>query len=188
MSIPQRLSALLAEQAHRSFVGREGELALLEGLVGPSGEARVVHVHGDAGIGKSALVAASLERMRAAGAATVKLDCRSIEPTERGLVEALGEYDVDATAARLGALGGTVVLTLDHFEVFRLMDTWLRRVLAPALEEHVRLLLVGREPPVAAWFRLGGPLPQRRARPAGGWRGPSCCSVAAAICPTRRGG
>jgi hypothetical protein len=152
---------LIVEQASRFFVGREDELAVVEGLLGPGGEARVVHLHGDAGIGKSALTAVLLERLRAKGAATVTLDCRSIEPTERGLLEALAtatrsdEQGVDAIVARLGSLGGTVVLTLDHFEVFRLMDTWLRQVLVPALDEHVRVLLVGREAPVAAWFSAG---------------------------------
>ena len=35
------------------------------------------------------------------------------------------------------------------------MDTWLRQVLVPALDEHVRVLQVGREAPVAAWFGAG---------------------------------
>jgi hypothetical protein len=89
MSTRRPIGAVLAEQAHRSFVGRSGQLRLLEELVGPSGEARVVYLHGDAGIGKSALLAAFLERMQVAGAAVAMLDCRSIEPTEPGLVEAL---------------------------------------------------------------------------------------------------
>jgi hypothetical protein len=155
MSIPQRLGDLVAEHASRSFVGRGEELAMLEGLVGPAGDASVVHLHGDAGIGKSALVDALLDRLRLTGAATAKLDCRSIEPTERGLLDALASGSVDAAAARLGTLGPAVVLALDHFEVFRLMDTWLRHALAPALDEHVRVLLVGREAPVAAWFGAG---------------------------------
>ena len=161
MSISQRLGDVVAERARRSFVGREEELAMLEDLVGPAGEASVVHVHGDAGIGKSALVARLLARLEMTGAATVALDCRSIEPTERGLIEALAmvseseEHDVDAIVAGLGSLGGPVVVTLDHFEVFRLMDTWLRQVLVPALDEDVRVLLVGREAPVGAWFGAG---------------------------------
>jgi hypothetical protein len=48
-----------------------------------------------------------------------------------------------------------VVLALDHLEVFRLMDTWLRQVLVPELDERVRVVLAGREPSVAAWFAAG---------------------------------
>ncbi len=128
--------------------------------MGAGGDVRVVHVHGDAGIGKSALLLAFLERMRTNGATTVRLDCRSVEPTERGLLDALdptwgADHDVDATAGRLSRLDDTVVLALDHFEVFRLMDTWLRQELVPRLDEGVRVVLVGREAPVAAWFAAG---------------------------------
>ena len=158
----QPLGTLLADSESRSFVGRGGELALLESLVGPAGAARVVHVHGDAGVGKSALVSAFCKRMRAAGAATVELDCRTIEPTERGLLGVLAAAtrcdleDVPEIAARLASRDSTVVLlTLDHFEVFRLMDTWLRQAFLPALDGRVRVILSGREAPVAAWFGTG---------------------------------
>ena len=52
------------------------------------------------------------------------------------------------------------MLVLDHYEVFRLMDTWLRQVLVPALPDSARLLLASREQPVAAWFAVAG-FPQR---------------------------
>ena len=52
------------------------------------------------------------------------------------------------------AIPGSVVLVLDHYEVFRLMDTWLRQVLVPALPVTVGLVLAGRERPVAGWFRV----------------------------------
>ena len=49
---------------------------------------------------------------------------------------------------------GPLVLVLDHYEVFRLMDTWLRQVLVPAIPSTVGLVLAGRERPVAGWFRV----------------------------------
>ena len=127
----------------RSFVGRQLELSALEDFV-RSGDEGVALVHGIAGMGKSTLVAALADRLEEAGIEVVVLDCRTIEPTERGLLGALG---VDEPDEKL-----PTVLVLDHYEVFRLMDTWLRQVLAPTLEAESRLLLVGREPPVAAWF------------------------------------
>lgn len=155
------MGTLLAERASQSFVGRSEELAELDALAGPGGEALVVHLHGDAGVGKSALLQVFLDRMRGAGATAVQLDCRSIEPTEGGFLEALAlatggdERNTDALATRLSALDEAVVLALDHYEVFRLMDTWLRQVFVPVLEEHVRVILAGREAPVAAWFGAG---------------------------------
>lgn len=120
--------------------------------------ARVLYLHGIAGIGKSALLAVFLERLRATGASVVYLDCRTVEPTERGWLAAAGQVDsVDALLRRLGELPQPVVLALDHYELYRLMDTWLRRVLVPSLPPGGQLVLSGREPPVAGWFAdLGG--------------------------------
>ena len=47
-----------------------------------------------------------------------------------------------------------VVLAFDHYELFRLMDTWLRQVLVPLLPPTASVLLAGRERPVGAWFAL----------------------------------
>jgi hypothetical protein len=137
----------------RSFVGRERELSALEGLV-RSGDQAVLYVHGIAGIGKSVLIRALADRLAAAGVEVPCLDCRTIEPTERGLLSALGVDDVHA--AHRDGEGLPTLLVLDHYEVFRLMDTWLRHELVPSLPEHTRLLLSGREPPVAAWFSIAG--------------------------------
>jgi hypothetical protein len=48
-------------------------------------------------------------------------------------------------------LGNRVVLALDNYEVFRLMNSWLRQVFVPLLGDTVRVLLFGRQPPVPAW-------------------------------------
>lgn len=135
----------------RSVVGREEELSTLEDLV-LSGDQAVIYVHGIAGIGKSVLIRALAGRLAATGAQVLCLDCRTIEPTERGLLSALGVDDVHATHRDGEAL--PTLLVLDHYEVFRLMDTWIRQELVPSLLEHSRLLLSGREPPVAAWFSV----------------------------------
>ena len=47
-----------------------------------------------------------------------------------------------------------VVLCVDHYEVLRLLDTWLRQAVTPALPENVAMLLAGREAPNRAWSRL----------------------------------
>lgn len=136
----------------RTFVGRERELARLVEL-----NARVAFVHGIPGIGKSSFLGAYLGRVQSAGGATILLDCRAIEPTERGFLEATaaavgGEPGLDEVAEALRVQRAPAVLALDHYEVFRLMDTWLRDRLVPVLPDHVSLVLAGREPPVAAWF------------------------------------
>src|SRR6202044_61937 len=71
-----------------AVVGRQGEGAVLLDLA-ERDRPLVVAVHGIAGIGKSALLAAFAEDARAQGAAVVSLDCGGIEPTERGFLAAL---------------------------------------------------------------------------------------------------
>src|SRR6516164_5436005 len=81
------LRTLLGARA-AAVVGRRAERAVLLDLA-ERDRPLVVAVHGIAGIGKSALLAAFAEDARAHGAAVVSLDCGGIEPTERGFLAAL---------------------------------------------------------------------------------------------------
>src|SRR5688572_16179211 len=157
----QTIRQLIDEQA-TWLVGRDNEMVVLRRLLGEGGPL-VVFVHGIAGIGKSALVEAFGVEARAAGATVLRLDCRSIEPTERGFLAALegitgGELTTaEAAASRLGMLGEPVVLVLDTYELLRLLDPWLRQAFLPALSDKIRIVLSGREPPMTGWpSSLGG--------------------------------
>jgi hypothetical protein len=156
-----RVKDLLAERSSNAFVGRAEELKTLTGMLG-SGP-RVMFVYGIAGIGKSTLLEVFTEKARASGASIVSLDSGAIEPTERGFLHELGgaigeaaATTPEATAERLASIGTRVLLTLDNYEVFRLMDTWLRRVFIPLLSDHVRVIFVGRDRPIMAWLVAPG--------------------------------
>lgn len=159
--MPRRIRDLLAQRATEGFVGRTQELALLLQCLEEEGPL-LVFVHGIGGIGKSSLLDAFAAEARAHGTTVVRLDCRAIEPTERGFLHALGAAIGDDAATpeeaaeRLGHLGDPIVLALDTYEVFRLMDTWLRQAFVPALTDNVRMLFFGREAPVAAWLTAPG--------------------------------
>jgi hypothetical protein len=152
----RRVGDYLEQQARESFVGRSEEISTLLHILDEDGPF-VTHVYGIGGIGKSSLLEVFAEEARAHGGAIIRFDCREIEPSERGFLRELsagiGERVTTPkmAAARMEKLGVRVVLALDTYEVFRMMDTWLRRVFVPALPENMRLLLCGREPPVAAW-------------------------------------
>jgi hypothetical protein len=154
--MPRRVGDYLEQQARESFVGRVEEVNTLLHVLDEDGPF-VTHVYGIGGIGKSSLLEVFAEEARAHGAAIIRFDCREIEPSERGFLRELSAgiggrvTTPEMAAARLEKLGGRVVLALDTYEVFRMMDTWLRRVLVPALPENMRVLLCGREAPVAAW-------------------------------------
>jgi hypothetical protein len=151
------LKALLESRAAAGFVGRSAELGLLETLFAKAGPL-VVHIHGLGGVGKSTLLDAFLRRAgRRRSVRLFRVDCRTAEPTERGVVHAIGALlgtkvrTLVGLTDRLGALRTRVVLIFDNYEVFRLADAWIRQRFVPALPHNTRLVLAGREPPVSAW-------------------------------------
>src|SRR5262245_50067720 len=107
-----RVRELLAQRASETFVGRADELSELLHIVddGP----RVMCVHGIAGLGKATLLEQFAQQARAQGVAVVSLDCRSMEPTERGFLNELGIATggtitgPEQAVERLGALAGRV--------------------------------------------------------------------------------
>ena len=151
-----RFGDLAAEQASRTFAGRSKELALLLETLSDGGPA-VIYLHGIAGIGKSRLISAFAERARNQNASVVCFDCRSVEPTEHGFLRALGARlgryfsTLEDAVKALGAIGSRVVLALDHYEVLRLLDSWLRQSFIPRLPRTVRVILADREAPVPSW-------------------------------------
>ncbi len=152
---------LLGHRFAADFVGRDEELSALLQTVDDDGPL-VVHLHGIAGSGKSALLEEFARRARAAGATVLRLDCQSVEPTEAGLLAELAAAtggspaSAEGLAKRLGRVGRRVVITLDTYEAFQLMDSWLRQVFVPLLPANVRLVLAGREVPQTAWFTAPG--------------------------------
>ena len=139
---------------------RHAELARLESCLADSGPV-VAWIHGPDGLGKSSLLQAFCERAKDAGAAAVRIDCRTVEPTEQRLLAALGELigapvdGIEAAAAAIARLGDRVVIAFDNYEVFRLADSWLRREFIPALDAGCRVVLVSTEPPGAGWVSTG---------------------------------
>ncbi len=158
---PARFEDLVAEQASRTFTGRQQELEQLLQMLSSSSPA-VVYVYGIAGIGKSRLISAFAEKARGLNAAVVVLDCRAVEPTEHGFLRALGARfgrhfaSVQEAVAALASAGSRVVLALDHYEVLRLLDSWLRQSFIPGLPNTVRLIFAEREAPSPAWSAQPG--------------------------------
>ncbi len=157
---PGTLQSTLDQRAG-ALIGRERERAALLELV-ERDVPLVAAVHGIAGVGKSTLVHAAALDARARGTRVVALDGRAFEPTERGFLASLGSAlgapvgtIADATAALAG--DARVLLTIDTHERLRLLDTWLRQSFVPALPQNARLLLAGRDTPLA-WQRDLGDL------------------------------
>ena len=151
------------DRAAPALVGREPERTELLRLLQPEGPS-VSFIYGLAGVGKSALLRAFAAEVAARHVTVLEFDATAIEPSETGLVaavsDALGAHLADPIAAAdaIGAAGEKVVLTLDAYERLRPLDEWLRECWLPALPEHVRVVIAGRNAPAAAWSARYGPL------------------------------
>lgn len=153
------ISERLAEAAGRGFVGRQEEIGLLvRAATAPRLPFLVAFVHGPGGIGKSRLLRTAVSRVEEARA--ILLDCREIEPTPNGFLQAIGatlggaerEPDVDRVVQLMRESGGRTVLALDTYERFMLLDTWLRQSFLPAVPDSVLTIVAGRDPPAAPWL------------------------------------
>ena len=157
----RKLGDIVSERALAAFAGRARELDALLQLFEPDGPL-AVYVHGVAGIGKSSLLEVFAARVRATGGRVVRIDCRTVEPTAQGflteLSDALGEplATVEEAVERLSSFDEPIVITLDTYEVFRLLDTWIRQVFIPSLPVNARLAIASRNPPSAAWRTTPG--------------------------------
>jgi ATP/maltotriose-dependent transcriptional regulator MalT len=89
-----------------SFVGREGELSRLVGAL--AGDARLVLVMGDAGVGKTRFVAEGMDRAAAAGMVMVRGECLPLA----GTLPLLPVRDALGELARLDG-GGLLAAVLD---------------------------------------------------------------------------
>ena len=152
---PRTLQSTLDQRAG-ALIGRERERAALRELVERE-VPPVAFVHGIAGVGKSMLLQAVAVEARARGTLVIALDGRAFEPTERGFLTSLGSVlgrplatIADATVALAG--DARVLLMIDTHEQLRLLDAWLRQSFVPALPQNARLLLAGRDTPLA-WQR-----------------------------------
>ena len=168
----QKLGDIVSERALATFAGRAREVEALLHLFEQSGPL-ALYVHGVAGIGKSSLLEVFAARMRAKGGRVVRIDCRTVEPTVQGflseLSDALGEplLTVEEVAERLALFDERIVIALDTFEVFRLMETWIRQIFIPSLPVNGRVAIASRNPPSPAWRTTPGWLGLFRSLPLG---------------------
>ena len=157
----QKLQDRLRRHAIKNFVGRQQQLAKLRQIL-DTDEAFVVFVYGIGGIGKSSLLDMFATQAQDTGDTVIKLDCRMIRPSELGFLQELQGMTGSASAnledvtSELSRMGPRVILAMDTYEVFRMMDTWVRQTFIPALSDNVRLLIFGREAPVSSWYTAPG--------------------------------
>lgn len=157
----EKIASLLISGERNLFIGRDREIEMLSAMLNENGP-RVIHISGIAGIGKTTLLEMFSRQMTCQGDCLLSVDCRSAEPTEAGFAQILGvelgqqEMPLKHLSTALGDLASKVVLALDSYEVFRLLDCWLRQEFIPSLPANVRVYLCSREPPQSSWLTSRG--------------------------------
>ncbi len=131
-------------------LGRAAELDELLLLLKPEGPS-IVHVYGVPGIGKTSLLRALASHALRNGRVVHVLDCSTIEPTEQGLMSALAAAGLKAQSN--GDLSG--IVCLDNYDLFLLLDAWLREHLSPQ-NPALKLVLCSRCAPNPAWLAAEG--------------------------------
>ncbi len=175
-----RIQDLLIDRAARGFFGRTEEIETLLGAFA-AGQPPVWYLHGIAGVGKSRLLDVVIDRARGMGVCVIRIDCREIEPTATSFLAELAQHvgavpgPVTELADRIADLGDRVLIALDGYESFRLLDSWIRQEFVPALPQSARIFLVG---PSRACDRLVHNSRLDRIVPAS-----PCWSIARSRCP-----
>ena len=147
----------LERRAVETPAGRRAELERIEDFA--LGNKRVVmYIQGIPGIGKTHLLNALAASIGGKGVFVVRIDARWCEPSAAALCRAIskeiGASESDDSAVVASSLSDgakRILLVLDSYESFRLLDSWLRQVFLPSLGESVRTILSSREPPRPAW-------------------------------------
>jgi hypothetical protein len=151
-----RLANRLSDNARRTFTGRDIEIARLLTMFEETAPP-VWFVEGIAGIGKSRLLSEFGLSASRQGAVVIRLDCRTVEPTPESFLEAIARLtgqdtgDAEGTIDSLAELGRWVVLILDSYETFLLLDSWMRQTFLPLLTGNLRVVLGTRHAPGLVW-------------------------------------
>lgn len=150
------LADRLEQARHARFVGRNGELSLLESAL--SAETLpffVLHIFGPGGVGKTTLLQEFALISERYGARPIYLDARHIDLSPDAFIKtlqtSLGHHNGTSIPDLLDASPQRIVILIDTYETLTPLDSWLRTTFLPQLPDTVLTVFAGRNPPDVAW-------------------------------------
>ena len=150
------IADVLRHGRRAALAGRGTELRFLRQMATSEG-ALVAHVHGPAGIGKTALLSALAASLDDDGVRYIRLAAGAVEPRPAAIVAALAQgfgetaSSIADLAQALSDRKGISIVMVDDVDTWRLASSWLRTELLPALPASLRFIFAGTTPPPAAW-------------------------------------
>ncbi len=161
------IAALLSAARRRSFVGREREIELFEGLLkNDRPEFVLLYVYGPGGQGKTTLSKHLADLCVEHSVNQLLVDAREIEPHPVAFMDAVRESlakmpevkpENSATVFEaLGKLAGRTVLFVDTYEKIAPLDDWIRVDFLPQLPSNVLTVIAGRNAPGLSWTTDAG--------------------------------
>jgi hypothetical protein len=139
------LGARVAGRDRDLFVARTEELGFFDRVLAGKAPARIVHVLGPGGIGKSALLREVARRAELCGFDTVWLDGRDLPPFPA---------EVEAALRTVTETSPALVL-FDSYETISSLDSHLRDTVLPQLPGTTVVVFASRQPPSRGWFEHG---------------------------------
>jgi hypothetical protein len=120
-------------------------LSIAERFLAEDSGASVLLIHGDSGIGKSALLRELGRRAEGLGFSVHLVEGRDIPPAPDSLEPLLAEAQGEACP----------LVVFDTFERITSLGGYLRRALLPGLPDRARVVIASRDRPEEAWHRDG---------------------------------
>lgn len=147
----------LSRKRRGQFVGRGSQICALEQRLEAEEPFGLLYVHGQAGVGKSALLQEFRERCRERYLEPLLLDGAEVEASPAAFREALKQIlNVEGDPfeeLHSRADDSRQVLLIDSLERIRPLDTWLRERFLPRLPLNSLVVMAGREDLPLGWRR-----------------------------------
>lgn len=156
-AMPARLFDMLNHARRQSFVGREREIRLFEGIAfSEVPQFYLLYFFGPGGQGKTTLIRRLMDLCQEREAEVLHLDAREIEAHPNSMLDHLRlRLQLQADEDPFEILSGQKkrrIIFIDTYEKLKPIDDWMRTDFLPQMPAHVFTVISGRNAPDTNWL------------------------------------